>query len=116
MTSKELALTIAEALADKLGQDIRILDVHEISGFTDYFVIVTGTSERHVRTLSDAVHERAREVGNQRAVTEGKGSGRWVLVDLFDVVVHVFQAEARDYFGLERLWDEAEPIELPQAS
>lgn len=116
MTSKELALALAEALADKKAQDMRILDVREISGFTDYFVIVTGTSERHVRTLAEAVHERAGELGSHRAVTEGKGSGRWVLVDLFDVVVHVFQAEARDYFGLERLWDEAEPLELPQAS
>ena len=116
MTSKEKLLAITQAAMDKNGADLQILDLRSIQGFTDFFVIVTGTSDRHVRTLADSISEAAREFGERPLGVEGEQLARWVLIDLGDVVVHVFQDEARHYYNLERLWGEAEAVDLPRAA
>ena len=98
---------IADAILDKKGEDVTALDVRGLVSFADSFVIATGTSDRHVRTLADAVAERARGVGLKVGGREGYDDGRWVLIDLGDVVVHLFQREVRAQYDLERLWGDA---------
>ncbi len=106
------ALRIAEAAADKLAEDVVALDVRELASFADTFILATGTSDRHVRTIADAVVEASRSDGQQPMGVEGHDDGRWVLIDLGDVIVHVFQREVRALYDLERLWSDAPPIEL----
>jgi len=113
-SAKERALAFARALDEKGGIDICVLDLSKIGAFADFFVIATATSDRHARTLAKAADEAARAVGEHTRI-EGESVGRWVLVDSVDVVVHVFQDEARGYYSLERLWGEAERIEFTGA-
>ena len=114
MNSRQQAMSIAEAIEDAKGCDIVVLDVSEISGFADYFVIASGTSSRHVRSLADRTLETLDGLTPGHARVEGLETCRWVLVDAFDVVVHLFLDEARDFYGLERLWHEAERVERPE--
>lgn len=112
MTSKEKALLLAEAIRDKKGLDVHILDVRGIASFSDFFVIASGTSDRHTRALASAVLERAHALGLRPIGVEGKDLGRWILADLGDVILHVFLEEVRAFYDLERLWGEAETVEL----
>ena len=116
MNTRQQALAIAGALADAKGNDLCVLDVAGVSGFADYFVIATGTSTRHVRTLAEKARETAARAVPGHPRVEGLETCRWVLVDAFDVIVHVFAPEAREFYALERLWDEADPVELPRAA
>jgi ribosome-associated protein len=93
-----------EALEDKKGEDIVLLDIHEISDFADYFVICTGTSDRMLGALADAVRETMREKYNLRARAEGEPQDGWLLVDFGDVILHLFSPDRRDYYRLEELW------------
>lgn len=86
------------------GQDIVVFDVRHLTSVTDHMVIATGRSDRHVRSLANAVLERCREQGLKPAGVEGEAGGEWVLVDMMDVIVHVMQAKARDFYNLEKLW------------
>jgi ribosome-associated protein len=112
LNSKDQAQSVARALEDARARDVLILDVSQISGFADYFVIATGTSTRHVRTLADRTLEALARAGCKRSALEGIDTCRWVLVDGFDVVVHLFLDETREFYGLERLWDEAQSVAL----
>ena len=102
-TLRDIALRL---LDDRLGKDLVALDVREISGFTDYMIIVTGTSARHVKTLAQHLIEETKALGVDRLGVEGMESLDWVLIDLLDVVVHVMRDEARKYYDLERMWAE----------
>ncbi len=101
------------ALEDLKGTDIKVLDVAHLTTVTDWMIICTGTSTRHVKSLADNVADAARESGNRPLGTEGADGSEWVLVDLGSVVVHVMQAQARIHYQLEKLWDIAppEPVE-----
>ncbi len=112
MTSKEKALSFAEAIHEKKGLHVRILDVRGIASFSDFFVIASGTSDRHTRALASAVLECAHALGASPIGVEGKELGRWILADLGDVIVHVFLEEIRSFYDLERLWGEAETMVL----
>jgi ribosome-associated protein len=101
---------IVAALSDRKGEDIVALDVRELASFTDGFVIATGTSDRHVRALADAVKEARGRVGEHALGIEGYDDGRWILMDWNDVVVHLFVAELREYYDLDRLWADATPV------
>ncbi len=116
MSSEDRALELGEAASAKKALDLRILDVQELCSFADFFIIATGTSARHVRTLADATLEAARKQGDRPIGVEGEETARWVLVDLGDLIVHFFQAEAREFFGLERLWGEAEEVAPARAA
>jgi len=105
---------LAEAAVEKKARDLVGLDVHQLTSFTDAFLLATGTSDRHVRSVADAVLEASKEMGRSPLGVEGYDEGRWVLIDLNEVVVHVFQEEVREYYDLERLWGDAPPIELGQ--
>jgi ribosome-associated protein len=113
LTSKELAIELAAAAADQKGLDLRVLDLRGIGAFTDFFVLASGTSDRHVRTLANAVGDASRALGVRALGTEGEDRARWVLVDFGDVIVHLFQEEVRAFYALERLWGEAEAVDLP---
>jgi ribosome-associated protein len=103
---------LAEAAAARKAQDLVALDVHELTSFADAFLLATGTSDRHVRSVADAVLEASEGMGTSALGVEGYDEGRWVLIDLNDVVVHVFQEEVREYYDLERLWGDAPVIEV----
>jgi ribosome-associated protein len=93
------------ALEDKKGENILLLDIHEIASFTDYFIICTGTSDRMLDSLSDAVRETAKAQFDIIARSEGLARDGWLLVDLGDVIVHLFSPDRRDYYRLEQLWE-----------
>ncbi len=103
---------LAGAALDKKALDVVALDVREMTSFADVLLLATGTSDRHVRTVADAVIEAA---GEKPLGVEGYDDGRWLLIDLNDIVVHVFQSEVREHYDMERLWSDAVRIELPAA-
>ncbi|HVE92906.1 MAG TPA: ribosome silencing factor [Actinomycetota bacterium] len=107
MTPLELVRVAAEAASDKKAQAIVALDVRELLAITDYFLICSGTSERQVRTISDEITKQLRESGARIIRREGEREAQWILLDYEDFVIHVFGAEQREYYDLERLWKDA---------
>ena len=106
--SRELADRIAELAADKLAVDVVVIDLHDVIGYTDFFVICSGNTERQTKAIHDGIHQGLkREHGLLPRRVEGVGEARWILMDYLDVIVHVFTPEARDYYRLEQLWGEA---------
>ncbi len=105
----------ADAIADKKGFDIVLLEVGDLFAIADVFVIATGTSRPHVQTLADRVEEVLKEAGRRPLRDEGRAEAEWVLIDYGDVVVHIFQPAARDYYDLERLWRDAPAVEWEPA-
>ena len=105
--SGELVERIAEIAADKKAIDIRVLDVREIVGYTDYFVICSGNTERQTKAIHDGIHEELKREGERPRKVEGERQARWILMDYLDCVVHIFTPDARDYYRLEQLWGEA---------
>jgi ribosome-associated protein len=104
----EAAFVAARAAASKTLEKTTVLDVGELLGITDAFVVTSGTNSRQVRTIAEEVEMRVREAGGGSPVrVEGRDDLRWVLLDYGDFVVHVFDAEARDHYSLERLWGDA---------
>ena len=106
MTAKELRDLVVNALEDGKGQNILSIDVTKLTPMTDYMVLVSGTSNRHVKALVDQVVESAKQSGATVMGVEGRETYEWVLVDLGDVIVHVMQKDARAFYELERLWSE----------
>jgi ribosome-associated protein len=105
--SREVAVAAARAAAEKQAEEIAVLDVRSLIVITDFFVIVSGSTSRQVKTIVDAVETALRGLGVKPLRREGETEGRWVLLDYVDVVVHVFGAEERRYYDLERLWKDA---------
>jgi ribosome-associated protein len=118
LDAKTLAATVA-ALADrKKGEEIRVYDVQEHLRIADWFVVISGLSRPHVRAIHDELHLRLKALGRTHAPAEGIELGWWVLLDYGDVVVHVMQPEARDYYALDELYRECpelawRSVELP---
>ncbi|CAL8972447.1 MAG: ribosome silencing factor [Cellulomonas sp. 73-145] len=112
----QLTYAAAHAAADRKAQEIIALDVSAQLVLTDVFLIASGTNERQVGAIVDAVEEALFKLGAKPLRREGKGQGRWVLIDFGDIVVHVQHAEDRVYYALERLWKDCPVIELPADS
>jgi len=110
------AVLIAEAAQDRKADDLVGLDVRNLSSFADTFIIATGTSDRHVRSVADAIEAALKARGDPPMGIEGYDEGRWVLIDCTDTIVHIFQQEIRDHYDLERLWSDAPALELEAAS
>jgi ribosome-associated protein len=110
--STELAAAIAAAL-DKKAVDLTVLDLRKGSAFTDFFIICTGMNPRQVNAIADAIQEALGKKGTKPALVEGADRGEWILIDYFDFIVHVFTPATREFYGLERLWGDAERIEIP---
>jgi ribosome-associated protein len=111
----DIARLAADAIADKKGQDIVLLEVGDIFVITDVFVIGTGTSRPHVQSLADKVEEHLAKQGRKPLRDEGRTEAEWVLLDYGDLMVHLFQPSAREYYNLERLWRDAPIIEWTPA-
>lgn len=109
MAVEQLKTLVIDALDDMKGRDITTLDVRGISGVTDYMVVCSGTSNRHVKSLADNVWVEAKKAGFVPMGMEGQQTGEWVLVDFGDVVVHIMLPEARLFYDLERLWQVPAP-------
>jgi ribosome-associated protein len=101
------------AAAEKKAIDTVVLDLREIASFTDYFVIASGTNERQVQAISDAVVETLKQAGSPVIRVEGYKTAEWILLDYGDFVMHIFGDKARKFYDLERLWREAKRVELP---
>lgn len=108
--AKAFALTAAKIAAERHCSDIVVLDLKGKSPATDYFVIATGTSDRQMRAVADEICEAARDMGQQRFGRAGYEQARWILLDFIDVVIHIFDAEYRDYYDLELLWGDAKRL------
>ena len=108
----ELAVRAAE---DKKAADLTVLDLRKASGFTDYFVLASGNNARQVRAIADAVIDALSATGAKPAHVEGYDRSEWILLDYFDFIVHVFAPETRMFYGLERLWGNAERVEFSPA-
>jgi ribosome-associated protein len=102
-----------QAARDKKAIDLQVLDLRPVDGFTDFFVICSGKNLRQVQAIADAVEDALRKAQVRPAHVEGFRRGEWVLLDCFDVVVHVFSSERREFYALERLWGSAERVQLP---
>lgn len=104
MQLDELKKTIIDALEELKVQNLKVLDVREISGFTDLMVIGSGNSSRHVKALADKVVEKCKQAGVRPLGVEGEREAQWILIDLGDAVVHVMNPETREFYNLEKLW------------
>ena len=111
----ELANILAQAAADKLGENLVALDVTSVNPLADAVLIVSGCNERQVNAISDALEEKMLELGQKMIRREGKSLGRWVLLDFGDIWVHVMHEEHRMFYGLERLWNDCPLIKLDVA-
>jgi len=105
LKSKRVSTLIVDALDDMKGQSIRCIDVSKLTSITDFMVIVTGTSNTHIRALADSTVKKARELDVKVIGVEGRLQAEWVLVDLGDVVVHIMTAPVRALYRLEELWN-----------
>lgn len=114
MSERELLMTAVKAADDKRAEDIMVLNMKGISLIADYFVICHGNSDKQVQAIAREIREKAEEQGYNLKRMEGFDEARWVLIDIGDVVVHVFHKEERSYYNLERLWGDA-PIENVQS-
>ena len=112
ITSEALLELTVLAADDKRAEDIMALDVRGISLLADYFVICHGNSEKQVAAITSEIQDKAHEAGVEIGRVEGKDKGKWVLIDLGDVIVHVFHGEERDFYNLEKLWSDAPLVDI----
>ncbi|WP_047770550.1 ribosome silencing factor [Limosilactobacillus panis] len=112
MERKQLLEMVVKAADGRRAEDITTLQVDQISPMADYFVIMTGGSDRQVQAIANAIIEKAHENQVEIGSVEGKNHAKWVLIDLGDVVVHVFREETRHFYNLEKLWSEAPLVNL----
>ena len=114
MTSYESAMILAKALDSKKGGEIKVLKTEALTTLADYFVICTATSSTQVKAMSDACEEAMEKHGEQVHHIEGHRGGTWLLLDFSSVVVHIFTDESRKFYDLERLWGDAEEVNLSE--
>jgi ribosome-associated protein len=113
MDSKKLALLCREFADNKKAEDLVVLDVRKLSSVTDFFVIASGTSEPHLRAILDEIIDRLRDEHNERPrAVDGTAHGAWVVLDFFDVIVHIMRADVRERYDLEGLWGDAPRVKV----
>lgn len=112
MNSYDQAVVAAKAISSKKGLDIQVIEIGDISVLADYMVIATGTSSTHVKALADEVEYKLDEAGISVSHIEGYRSNSWILLDYVDVIVNVFSDEAREFYDLDRLWQDGKPVDL----
>ena len=112
LSPKEIAYSVTKALDEKKGMNIKLLKIDRVSSLADYFLICTGTSNTHVRTLCDYAEYTLEQLGEPMLGREGHRGNSWELLDYGSIVVHVFTQEAREFYSLERLWADAEEINI----
>ncbi len=112
MTTLQQAKETAKILSDKKGLDIKVIEISDVSVIADYMVIATGNSSTHVKALADEVEEQLDDMGVSVSHIEGYRSNSWILLDYIDIIVHVFSNEAREYYDLERLWEDGTVVDI----
>lgn len=112
MTPKEMALLLARALDSKKGKDIRVLETDGLTTLADYFVLSTGASAPQLKAMADEAERQMKEAGIAPHHIEGHRGGTWILQDYGDVVLHLFSPEARSFYDLDRLWQDAKEVDL----
>ena len=112
LSAKKVAFEVTKALDEKKGMDIKLLKIDKVSSLADYFLICTGTSNTHVKTLCDYAEFTLEQLGEPMLGREGHRGNTWELLDYGSIVVHVFTQEAREFYSLERLWADAEEINI----
>ena len=112
LTAREVAIIATKALDEKKGMNIKLLKIDRVSSLADYFLICTGTSNTHVKTLCDFVEFAMENAGEQPLGREGYRGNTWELLDYGCLVIHVFTDEARKFYDLERVWADAEQVDL----
>ena len=111
-TEKMMAQIACKAIDDKKGQDIKIIDIHNVSVIADYFVIASGTNSNQVQAIVDNVEEQLGRAGFEAKQIEGNRNSSWILMDYGDVIVHVFDEENRLFYDLERIWRDGKALEM----
>ena len=112
MNSYEQSILTAKAISSKKGLNIKLIEIGDISSLADYMVIATGTSSTHVKAIADEVEYQLDEAGISVSHIEGYRSNSWILLDYVDVIVHIFSDEAREFYDLERLWQDGKEIDF----
>lgn len=112
MNSKELAKIAYNALDDKKGHDIRIIDINEVSSMGDYFIIADGSNKNQVQALCDNVEEFMHKAGAKLKNREGYSNGGWILLDYYDIIVHIFVEEERSFYDLEHIWRDGKIVSI----
>ena len=112
LAPKEIAIAVTKALDEKKGMDIKLLKIDKVSSLADYFLICTGTSNTHVKTLCDYAEYALEQAGETMLGREGHRGNSWELLDYGTIVVHVFTEEARVFYSLERIWADAETVDI----
>ena len=110
--SKLMTKLAYEALEDRKGEDIKVIDISQISVLADYFIIANGSNDNQVKALVDSVEEKLGKAGYEAKQREGYGLGSWVLLDFGEIIVHVFDKENRLFYDLERIWRDGKTIEI----
>ena len=113
-TEKMMAQIACKAIDDKKGQDIKIIDIHNVSVIADYFVIASGTNSNQVQAIVDNVEEQLGRAGFEAKHIEGNRNSSWILMDYGDVIVHVFDEENRLFYDLERIWRDGKVLEMDE--
>ena len=108
--SKEMVRLAVQALQDKKGEDVKIIDIHEVSVLADYFIIASGTNPNQVQAMADNVEETLGRAGYVSRQVEGYDSANWILMDYKDIIVHIFCREDRLFYDLERIWRDGKTI------
>lgn len=116
LTLEEKTRVCAEAADSRKASDIVVLDVHPYTSVADYFIICSGSSDRQVKAITDAIAEQLGHNGEKPLAVEGYQEATWVLIDCVDLVIHVFDDETRRFYDLERLWSQADQVEVPGLS
>ena len=115
MEKNKMLSVVLKALDDKKAVDLQVIKVRDITVLTDYFVICTGSSTTHVKTLADEVDVKVKEeLGEDPMHREGYDGGRWILLDYGEILVHVFSRDCREFYKLERLWADGEPVDVAE--
>lgn len=112
MNSYEQSILTAKAISSKKGLNIKLIEIGDISSLADYMLIATGTSSTHVKAIADEVEYQLDEAGISVSHIEGYRSNSWILLDYVDVIVHIFSDEAREFYDLERLWQDGKEIDI----
>jgi ribosome-associated protein len=114
LTPEEKTRLCAMAADEKKAEDIVVLDVQPLSSVADYFLICSGSSDRQVKAIADAIEEQLRQHGEKPLAIEGYQEATWVLIDSADLVIHIFDDETRRFYDLERLWGRAAQVQIPE--
>lgn len=112
MTSNELAKIAVEALEDRKAEDVKVIDIREVSPIADYFIIANGTNQNQIQAMRDAADEALYKAGVKVQQVEGNQNSTWILMDYNDIIIHIFSKEDRLFYDLERIWRDGKAVDV----